>query len=88
MKLLDATPLETMRPEGYHRPVHITAEYMGSRYLITHATGWVEAENVACDYARAFDGAAFFTGDVYGSQSINGNARDFRRAYNGKGTAQ
>jgi len=85
---LDTTTLETLRPEGYHRPVHITAEYMGSRYLITHTTGWVEAENVACDYAREFDGAEFFTGDVYGSQSINGKARDFRRAYNGKAASQ
>jgi hypothetical protein len=85
---LDTTTLETFRPEGYHRWVHITAEYMGSRYLITHATGWIEAETIACYYAREFDGAAFYTGDVYGSQSINGNARDFRRAYNGKETAQ
>jgi|5B_taG_2_1085324.scaffolds.fasta_scaffold09153_3 hypothetical protein len=81
---LDTTTLDTLRPEGCRRPIHITAEYKGSRYLITHATGWIEAENIACDYARAFDDVAFFTGDVYGSQSINGNARDFRRAYNGK----
>jgi hypothetical protein len=85
---LDATTLDTLRPEGYQRPIHITAEYRGLRYLINHATGWIEAETIACDYAREFDGAAFFTGDVYGSQSINGKARDFRRAYNGKELTQ
>ena len=44
MNILDTTTLETLRPRGYHRPLHITAEYMGSRYLITHTTGWIEAE--------------------------------------------
>ena len=83
----NTTTLDTLRPKGYQRPLHITAEYMGSRYLITHTTGWIEAETIACDYARKFDGAAFFVGDVYGSQSINGKARDFRRSYN-EGAAQ
>lgn len=85
---IDTNTLDKLRPEGYRRPLHITAEYMGSRYLITHATGWIEAETIACHYAREFDGAAFFVGDVYGSQSINGKARDFRRAYNGKELTQ
>ena len=83
----NTTTLDTLRPNGYQRPIHITAEYMGSRYLITHTTGWAQAETIACDYARKFNGAAFFVGDVYGSQSINGKARDFRRSYN-KGAAQ
>ena len=84
---IDTTTLDKLRPKEYQRPIHITAEYMGSRYLITHTTGWAQAETIACDYARKFDGAAFFVGDVYGSQSINGKARDFRRSYN-KGAAQ
>ena len=76
------TTLETLKPKGMNRPVHVTAEYKGLRYLITHAPDWFTAENVALDYVSKFnDGAGFFTGDIYGSQSIDGKAKDFRKAY-------
>ena len=77
------TSLDQIRPNGIARPVHVTAEYKGLRYLITHAPDWFTAEYVALDYVAKFHGAAFFTGDVYGSQSIDGRARDFRAAYRG-----
>ena len=71
--------LENHKPN--YRAVHITAEYNGRRYLLTHATDWHAAEIIALDFVAAFPNARFFTGDVYGSQSVNGNARSFRAAY-------
>lgn len=78
------TTLDTMRPNWTtQRPWHVTAEYNGRRYLITHAPDIGSAEYVALDYVGTFTNASFFTGDVYGSQAIDGNARDFRAAYQG-----
>jgi hypothetical protein len=72
------TTLAGMKPS--YRAWHITAEYRGMRYFITHAIGLYAAEEVALDYVAAYPDARFFTGDVYGSTTINGNAQDLRRA--------
>lgn len=76
--------LEQLKPVGMARPVHVTAEYNGRRYLITHATDFFTAETVALDYVGTFLQARFYTGDVYASQSIDGSARDFRKSYTGE----
>jgi hypothetical protein len=72
--MLDTTTLETLRPKAT-RPIH-NSRIHGFALSDNSRDGLVEAETVACDYAREFDGAAFFV-EVYGSQSINGKARDF-----------
>jgi hypothetical protein len=76
--------LETMRPVNAARPIHVTAEYGGKRYLIADVRdGWIVAEDVAMDFVAAFPDARFYTGDVYGSQSINGRTKEFKLAYKG-----
>ena len=75
--------LEQLKPE-WRLSVHVTAEYQGKRYLITHAPNWTTAEIVASDFCKEYDNVFFDTGDVYGSQVIDGKARDFRRAYYSK----
>jgi len=76
--------LEAMRPINAARPIHVTAEYGGKRYLIADVRdGWIVAESVAMDFVAAFPNARFHTGDVYGSQSINGRTKQFKIAYNG-----
>jgi len=71
--------LDNHKPE--YRSVHVTAEYNGRRYIIAHALDWHTAEIVALDFVAAFTEARFFTGDVYGSQSINGKTKEFKAAY-------
>ena len=73
--------LEALKPQGYTRPVAVTAEYAGKRYLITHATDWHSAELVAIDFAGTFRNAIINTTDVYNSMAIDGKARDFTCAY-------
>jgi len=75
--------LEQLKPE-WRLSVYVTAEYQGKRYLITHAPNWTTAEIVASDFCKEYDNVFFDTGDVYGSQVIDGKARDFRRAYYSK----
>jgi hypothetical protein len=77
---MNITTLEQYKPE--YRAVHVTAEYKGRRYIIAHAPDWHTAEVVALDFVAGFTDARFFTGDVYGSQAINGKVREFKSAYN------
>ena len=71
--------LEDLKPN--YRAWHVTAEPKGLRYLITHATDLYTAELTAFIYVDAYPDARFYTGDVYGSQRIHGNAKTLRHNY-------
>jgi hypothetical protein len=71
--------LEDFKPA--YRSTHVTAEYRGRRYLIAHAVDHMGAETIATDFSDAYRGACLFTGDVYGSQSMDGGPTAFKAAY-------
>jgi len=71
--------LEDLKPS--YRAWHVTAEHKGFRYLITHATNLYAAEHIALDYVATYPAARFYTGDIYGSQRIHGNAKTLRIDY-------
>ena len=81
------TTLRELKPQGLRSPVHVTVEYLGKRFLITHAREFWSAERIALDFQKGFPLGTYFTGDVYNSTCIDGKAKDFRKLYKGE-TAQ
>ena len=75
--------LRELKPSHVYDPVHITVEHLGKRFLITHITGFWNADKIALDFQKAFPCATYFTGDNWDSTGIDGNARDFRKSYKG-----
>jgi hypothetical protein len=76
--------LREIKPTGLFAPVHVTVEYLGKRFLISHCSDFWSAERIALDFQKAFPLGAYFTGDVYNSTCIDGKAKDFRKLYKGK----
>jgi len=75
--------LRELKPQGYLTPSHITAEFQGKRFLLTHCNDFYTAERVACDYQAKFPLASYYVGNVYNSTCIDGKAKAFREFYKG-----